>query len=353
MAALKLVPAAGGNLVGTAATTTKTMKTKSNRNKNTAKLEQHPRRGRKRGRCVLAFCTEDVCMHCTCDGSCGRGHAPKLCGKRRYEKRANCNQCKVSYYALTKRTSPEVAAAPNENVCPTGFAPMHHPQATYVPIHPPPPPPNPPNWGVGSATISPHEGAFVASHPEPTHSQPPLLVHAPQLVQHQNATVTSTFPPKPKREELEKWRKFLMEEPMKIVVWEDVKEAIKNEHAVEDSPPMSNSSSEADLTSLAPVEVSHAATSTKPLTAGENKMFDRALKDCDNGWEDRRDETQGSFSSIDDDEEDGLLNSLLNDMEAQESEWTSSFGRKEGSLKATEENVQRSFLTWQLDVTWK
>jgi hypothetical protein len=144
-----------------------------------------------------------------------------------------------------------------------------------------------------------------------------------------------------------------MEEPMKIVVWEDVKEAIKNEHAVEDSPPMSNSSSEADLTSLAPVEVSHAATSTKPLTAGENKMFDRALKDCDNGWEDRRDETQGSFSSIDDDEEDGLLNSLLNDMEAQESEWTSSFGRKEGSLKATEENVQRSFLTWQLDVTWK
>jgi hypothetical protein len=352
MAALKLAPAGGANLVGT--TTTKTIKTKSNKNKNTAKLEQqHPRRGRKRGRCVLAFCTEDVCMHCTCDGSCGRGHAPKLCGKRRYEKRANCNQCKVSYYALTKRTSPEVAAASSENVYPTGFPPMHPPQTTYVPVHPPPPPPNPSNCGGGSVTISPHEGAFVATQPEPTHSQPPFLVHAPQLVQQQSTRVTSTFPPKPKREELEKWRKFLMEEPMKIVVWEDVKEAI-NEHAVKDSPPMSNSSSEADLTSLALVELSHAAAFTKPFTAGsENKMFDRALKDCDNGWEDRRDEMQGSFSSIDDEEEDGLLNSLLDDMEAQESEWTSSFGRKEGSLKVTEENVQRSLVTWQLDETWK
>jgi hypothetical protein len=76
---------------------------KTTRNNKNKKSAEPIRRGRKRGQCVLAFCNDDVCTHCTCDGSCGRGHSPKSCGNRRYEKRANCNQCKVSYYTLTKR----------------------------------------------------------------------------------------------------------------------------------------------------------------------------------------------------------------------------------------------------------
>lgn len=269
-------------------------------------------------------------MHCTCDGSCGRGHAPKLCGKRRYEKRANCNQCKVSYYALTKRKTPDITTLV-ENMRPMGHLPMHRPEAPFHMM--PQPPPNHPNWVNNSFAAPVHDGG-VRSTENVGSQAPPMCVPRPHVRQQE----TTTFPPKPKREELEKWRRFLMEEPMKIVVWDDVKEAI-NKQAGESSP-ISNVSSEADLMSLAPVEASAANATHQPLKAdGETKMFDcGTLKDPDDGRTgDSRDDDQGSFSSIDDEDE-GLFTSLLDDMDVENSEW-SNFAGIEGAVKAVEENL--------------
>jgi hypothetical protein len=164
----------------------------------------------------------------------------------------------------------------------------------------------------------------------------------------------STFPPKPKREELEKWRRFLMEEPPTIVVWDDVKEAIAKHNAKMkkddgDSSTMSNVSSEADLMSLAPNEagqttppVANAAAAThrmkshlptggdvmmNPPTTETNMMDCGDLKDPDTTGD-----GGGSFSSID---EDGLFNCLLDDMEAEDGGWDS-FPGKEAGLKSEE-----------------
>jgi len=261
-------------------------------------------------------------MHCTCDGSCGRGHAPKLCGKRRYEKRANCNQCKVSYYAIAKRKSTEL-----ENVRPPPVvgAPGMHPGIPPSSFHPHLSQQPPPKWG--SFTNSLHDG-LPKNNPLP--SQPKFTTAPrPPIELPQRSSV----PQMPTREQLEKWRSFLMEEPATIVVWDDVKDAINSKLDGETSP-MSNSSSEADLSSLAP-EASTAqpavpegkmadanVSATSKHTGEVSKLLECGdLKDPDDLLDD------GSFSSI----EDGLFDSMLDDM-VDDGGW-GNFGAKDAPLK--------------------
>jgi hypothetical protein len=46
--------------------------------------------------CPLCAATlsSGICTHCTCDGTCGNGHAPSRCGQSRYKKETHCNGCR-------------------------------------------------------------------------------------------------------------------------------------------------------------------------------------------------------------------------------------------------------------------
>jgi len=190
-----------------------------------------PRRGRKRGRCQLAYCVEEVCIHCTCDGSCGRGHAPKLCGNRRYEKRANCNQCKVAYYC-TKRKNAELM----ENAVPT--TPLLHTHNLVSTA--------PPTQKINHASLLKSE-KIISS----TIKKMKREVVAPLLPPPPPMDVYSPFGVSPIGET------FMAGTPETVVDWEDVwrASALALDDTLVDSgasSPMSSASSEADLMSLAP-----------------------------------------------------------------------------------------------------
>jgi len=227
----------------------------------------------------------------------------------------------VSYYAIAKRKSAEL-----ENVRPPPVVGAHglHPGISPAPF--PPHLQQQQKWAGFTSSL--HDGL-------PQNAMPPQTKFSPPCRPPVEFRQRSTAPEMPTREQLEKWRSFLMEEPAKIVVWDDVKDAINSKHDGETSP-MSNSSSEADLMSLAPeasttqpgVPEGKAADTNVPATAKpvgeEPKLMECGdLKDPDECLKD------GSFSSIDD--EDGLFDSMLDDM-VDEDGW-GNFGSKDVPLR--------------------
>jgi hypothetical protein len=254
-----------------------------------------PRRGRKRGRCQLAYCVEEVCIHCTCDGSCGRGHEPKLCGNRRYEKRANCNQCKVAYYC-TKRKNAELMVT----AAPTAPPPLNNNHSLSLSHPPQPMHPSlleqdmlkknrtkaPPAHSTANKKVK-REHAVSQPH---THHQ--IMAYPPPPVHHESYMTYSMAP------SMHHHTPFMQHQHQAAPVdWEDAWRAssfsVDSCLADGGSSPMSSASSEADLTSLVP--------DFGDSTGGESRMYEcNDLKDpdlCDVG------------------DKDGLFNCLLDDME--------------------------------------
>jgi len=236
-----------------------------------------PRRGRKRGRCNLSYCVEEVCIHCTCDGSCGRGHAPKLCGNRRYEKRANCNQCKVAYYC-TKRKNAELM----ENALPKPPPLMN---AHNLPSAVPP-----------ANKLGRHKPLMEQDVLKKT-----LIKPAPAMKKIKRENLVPLLPPAPPMDaytsfgtHVDEEAPFMQGPPETVVDWEDVWRAsalsLGETIGNGSSSPMSSASSEADLMSLAP-EYENGPCETKMYECSDLKDPDLCQPD------------------------DGLFNCLLDDME--------------------------------------